>query len=165
MRRLNKGAPIRAAMKSAGLDVSTLAAKTRSIDPDGKGLSHAYVGFISGRGTSSRETCSDRAATLIAAALDQEVTILFESIVFTLGESTSARTPRTPEHRTALPERLMDQPALAAFLRKSPSWIDAEIKAAKDAGGIWPGLIYVGSSRRFDPLAVLDAMRQQRASA
>lgn len=158
MRRLNKGAPIRDAMKAAGLDVSTLAAKTKAIDPDNKGISHTYVGFITGRGTSSRETCSDRAAALIATALGKEVDDLFESVVFTSEQSTSARRLQIVK----LPEQLMDQPTLAHFLGKSMRWIDREIRAAKDDGHFWPGLIYVGTSRRFDPLAVLDAMRKQR---
>ena len=57
----------------------------------------------------------------------------------------------------------MDQKELARFLRKSLSWIDKQIQDAKERGEIWPGLIYVGSSRRFDPHAVLDAMRQRAA--
>ncbi|CAM5390158.1 hypothetical protein SCALM49S_04442 [Streptomyces californicus] len=61
-----------------------------------------------------------------------------------------------------LPEQLLDQRELSRFLRKSPSWIDAQIKAAKEAGRTWPGLHYVGRSRRFDPRAVLDGMRDQR---
>lgn len=166
MRRLNKGAPIREAMKAAGLDGPTLAAKTKAIDPDGKGVSHAYIGFITGRGTSSRETCGDRVAALIAAALDKELDDLFESVVFAFGESTSARgTQAASAGHTELPEQLMDQPQLAHFLRKSTSWIDAEIKTAKDNGRLWPGLVYVGKARRFDPLAVLDAMRKQRTPA
>jgi hypothetical protein len=45
------------------------------------------------------------------------------------------------------------------------SWIDKQIQEAREQGEIWPGLIYVGSSRRFDPHAVLDAMRKQRTAA
>lgn len=166
MRRLDKGAPLRAAMKAAELDIPRLAARTKEIDPAGEGLSRALVGFIVGGGKSAREECSDRAAELVAAALDQEVTHFFEPLVFTLQESTSTRRSKTRGSvKSELPERLMDQPALAEFLRKSMSWIDKQIQEAKERNEIWPGLIYVGSSRRFDPHAVLDAMRKQRTAA
>ncbi|MFF5984367.1 hypothetical protein ACFY78_36550 [Streptomyces olindensis] len=164
MRRLDKGAPLRAAMKAAGLDIPRLAAKTKDVDPTGKGLSAAYVGFIAGQGKTAREECSDRAAELIASALDREVATLFESTVFAIGESTSTRRSKIDGRRKPeLPERLMDQRELATFLRKSRSWIDKQIQDAKQRGETWPGLIYVGSSRRFDPHAVLDAMRQRAA--
>ncbi|MFI7014427.1 hypothetical protein [Streptomyces sp. NPDC050164] len=165
MRRLDKGAPLRAAMKAAGLDIPRLAAKTKDVDPTGKGLSAAYVGFIAGQGKTAREECSDRAAELIASALDKEVGDLFgESSLFLTLESTSTRRSQIKgERKPELPERLMDQRELSEFLRKSRSWIDKQIQDAKQRGETWPGLIYVGSSRRFDPHAVLDAMRQRAA--
>lgn len=165
MRRLDKGAPLRAAMQAAGLDIPRLAAKTREIDPEGKGISKSLVGFIVGSGKTAREECSDRAAELISAALGQEVTDFFEPAVFTLRESTSTRKSWTGEGRKPLPAQLMDQRALAEFLRKSSSWIDKQIQDAAERGELWPGLIYVGRSRRFDPHAVLDAMRKQRTAA
>ncbi|MGW7196603.1 hypothetical protein [Streptomyces chryseus] len=158
MRRLEKGAPIRDAMKAAGLDGTRLAAKTKEVDPTGKGLSPAYVGFIVGGGKTAREECSDRAAKLIATALDREVAELFEDVVLTLRESTSTPRSQTGESAKPLPEQLMDQRELSRFLRKSMSWIDQQIKANPN----WPGLIYVGRSRRFNAIAVLDAMREQR---
>lgn len=164
MRRLDKGAPLRAAMEAAELDIPRLAARTKRIDPEGKGISGSYVGFIVGRGKSAREECSDRAAELIAAALDREVDDLFETPVLMLAESTSTRgsgMPKRQKRPPALPERLMDQHELSEFLRKSMSWIDAQIRDARDRGELWPGLIYVGTSRRFDPHAVLDAMRKR----
>ena len=164
MRRLDKGAPLRAAMKAAELDIPRLAAKTKDVDPTGESLSRPMVGFIVGSGKTAREECSDRAAELIATALDRELGTLFASTVFTLRESTSTRRSQTGERRKQeLPEQLMDQKELARFLRKSLSWIDKQIQDAKERGEIWPGLIYVGSSRRFDPHAVLDAMRQRAA--
>jgi len=167
MRRLEKGAPLRAAMEAAQLDLSRLAARTKDVDPTGEGLSRAYIGFIAGNGRTAREECSDRAAELIATALDKKVEELFVEPVFTLTESTSTRRPKTGEQRKSelLPERLMDQRELAQFLRKSLSWIDKQVRDSKEQGEIWPGLIYVGSSRRFDPHAVLDAMRKQRTAA
>ncbi|MFD6425074.1 hypothetical protein [Streptomyces sp. NPDC060198] len=167
MRRLDKGGPLRAAIQAAGLDIPHLAARTKELDPTGRGLSPAYVGFIAGRGKSAREDCSDRAAELISLALDQEVTALFEPVILTLVESTSTSRSAIPvsgksgRPTRTLPDQLMDQHELSRFLRKSPSWIDAQIKQAREAGGLWPGLIYVGRSRRFDPRAVLAAMRDQ----
>lgn len=163
MRRLDKGRPIRDAMVAAGLDIPHLAARTKELDPTGKGLSPAYVGFIVGGGKTAREDCSERAAGLIAQALDREVGDLFEDVVLTLVESTSARRSTTSGSgksapRRDLPDQLMDQTELSRFLRKSMSWIDRQIKADPT----WPGLVYVGRSRRFDPLAVLQGMRQQR---
>lgn len=164
MRRLDKGAPLRAAMKAAGLDIPSLAARTKDVDPEGEGLSRSLVGFIAGGGKTAREECSDRAADLIAAAVGKEVDDLFETPVFTLRESTSTRRPQTRSRNPELPERLMDQAELAGFLRKSRSWIDKQIQEAKARGETWPGLIYVGSSRRFNPREVLDAMRQSTAA-
>ncbi|SCD45615.1 MULTISPECIES: hypothetical protein [unclassified Streptomyces] len=170
MRRLDKGAPLRAAIKAAGLDIPHLAARTKELDPTGKGLSPAYVGFIAGTGKSAREDCSERAAELIAQALDQEVTMLFEPVFFTVVESTStSRSVTTVPGKSAaqaaapLPDQLLDQHELARFLRKSMSWIDGQIKEAKRAGRVWPGLHYVGRSRRFDPREVLAGMREQRS--
>ncbi|WP_157877472.1 hypothetical protein [Streptomyces odonnellii] len=146
------------------MSVSLLAAKTKEIDPTGEGLSPSYVGFIVGGGKSVRETCSDRAAQLIAAALDREIADFFEDAIFRLDESTSTRRTEPGEGPTALPERLMDQAELSRFLRKSMSWIDAQIQEARARGELWPGLIYVGRSRRFDPAAVLEGQRLQRSA-
>lgn len=165
MRRRENGAPLRAAMKAAGLDIPSLAARTTEVDTEGEGLSRALVGFIVGGGKSAREDCSDRAAELIAAALDQEVIDFFEPVVFTLKESTSTSRSRSAEpEKPVLPDQLMDQRELAQFLRKSMSWIDKQVQLAAERGETWPGLIYVGRSRRFNAMAVLDGMRQQRAA-
>jgi hypothetical protein len=167
MRRLDKGAPLRAAMKAAGLDIPRLAAKTKDVDPTGEGLSRAMVGFVVGSGKTAREECSDRAAELIASALDRELATLFEPTVFTFTESTSTRRSKIADRRKPdLPEQLMDQKELARFLRKSLSWIDKQIQDwARDHEDDWPGLIYVGRSRRFDPHAVLAGLQRQRTAA
>ncbi|MEU3598814.1 hypothetical protein ABZ714_08800 [Streptomyces sp. NPDC006798] len=155
MRRLDSGAPIRAAMRDVGLTIPSLAARTAEIDPDG--LSAAYVGFIAGAGKTARDECSDRAARLIAAALDRPVLDLFEEPEPIPKRSTSTR--RSSIFRA--PEHLMTQKELAKYLRKSTSWIDKQIQDAKDRGTIWPGLLYVGESRRFDPARVLAAQQRQ----
>ncbi|MGW4728910.1 hypothetical protein ACWEQC_06965 [Streptomyces shenzhenensis] len=161
MRRLDRGAPLRAAMEAAGLDISHLAAKTKDVDPQGEGLSRALVGFIVGKGKTAREECSDHAAGLIAAALDKKVADCFEETpLFLAAKSTSTRRLQIPGRRRAeLPEQLMNQRELARFLRKSPSWIDKQIQVSAERGTTWPGLIYVGRSRRFDPHEVLAGMR------
>ncbi|MER5677409.1 hypothetical protein ABT081_10770 [Streptomyces sp. NPDC002238] len=167
MRRLEKGAPLRAAMKAAGLDIPHLAARTKELDPTGKGLSPAYVGFIVGAGKTAREECSTRAADLITRALNPEVGPFFEDVVLTLEESTSTRRLKTAvsvkSGLAPLPEQLLDQRELSTFLRKSMSWIDGQIREAKEAGHTWRGLHYVGRSRRFDPREVLAGMREERA--
>ncbi|MEU6222293.1 hypothetical protein [Streptomyces sp. NPDC047042] len=161
MRRLEKGAPLRAAMTAAELDIPRLAARTKEVDPAGQGLSRSMIGFIVGRGKSAREECSDHAAGLVAAALDKEVHDFFaDEPVFLTTESTSTRRSKIPSQRP-LPERLMDQQELSGFLRKSMSWIDRQIQEATERGEIWPGLFYVGRSRRFDPHAVLAGMQRQ----
>ncbi|MEU3096591.1 hypothetical protein ABZ690_17785 [Streptomyces sp. NPDC006967] len=165
MRRRDKGAPLRAAMKAAGLDIPSLAAKTKDVDPAGEGLSRSLVGFIVGKGKTAREDCSDRAAELIAKALDKEVDDLFDAPAFTPDESTSTRRPQIlGQRQPPLPEQLLNQEELAEFLRKSPSWIDAQITDAKRHGETWPGLFYVGRSRRFDPRAVLAGLQRQHAA-
>lgn len=166
MRRLDQGAPLRAAIRAAGLDIPHLAARTKELDPTGKGLSPAYVGFIVGSGKTAREETSKRAAGLIAEALGLEVGALFEDVVLTLVESTSTSRSKTAapgKSAPPLPEQLLDQRELARFLRKSMSWIDGQIREAKEAGHTWPGLHYVGRSRRFDAREVLAGMRDNRA--
>lgn len=158
-RRLQKGAPIRAAMEAVGLDIKQLAAKTRAIDPDGRGLSKSYVGCIVGAGKTARAECSDRAANLISDALEMELSTGFEAVSYVFNESTSTRGSQI-EAVQPLPRELMVQDELSRFLRKSSSWIDQQIQNDPH----WPGLIYVGRSRRFNPYAVVEA-QLQRTSA
>lgn len=149
-------------MEAAQLDIGRLAAKTKDVDPAGAGLSRALVGFIVGKGKTARDECSDHAAGLIAAALGKQVKDLFEELPLFFDEvSTSTRRSQIPSRRTPLPDQLMDQRQLAEFLRKSMSWIDKQIQEASERDETWPGLFYVGRSRRFDPRAVLDGMQRQ----
>lgn len=156
MRRLDSGAPLRAAMREAGLNIPLLA--------EAAGLSPALVGFAVGAGKSAREECSDRAAEAMAQALDKPLESLFVTEASSLVATESTSTPRMQimtRSSTPLPERLMTQSELCGFLAKSSSWVDREIK--KDPH--WPGLIYVGRSRRFDPHAVLEHLGGQRTAA
>lgn len=95
MRRRLNGRPLRNAMKHAGLSVAALAAKTREVDPEGRGLSKAAVGFAVSEGQSGRDELSDRAAALIAAALGVAEELLFHE--------------DTPEAPIATPSRLRSE--------------------------------------------------------
>ncbi|MFI2078633.1 XRE family transcriptional regulator [Streptomyces triculaminicus] len=75
--RKSNGQPLREAMRAAGLSGPKLAAATRHIDPQGKGVSAAAIGFITGCGRTARERCRPRTAQLIADALGHPVHELF----------------------------------------------------------------------------------------
>lgn len=141
-------------MKEADLNIPRLAQIT--------GLSQALVGFTVGRGKTAREDCSDRTAELIAEALSAPLESLFVVEASSDVELESTSTPRRQMQMTGsstpLPQRLLDQAEIAAFLKKSRSWVDRQIKT-----GALP-VIYVGRSRRFNPHEVLDRLSQQRKS-
>jgi hypothetical protein len=59
------------------MTISRVAARTKEIDPDGKGISQQLVGFYTSKGSSGRDTASDRTASLIARALDHPVEEFF----------------------------------------------------------------------------------------
>ncbi|MFD8596999.1 hypothetical protein ACFV1L_18555 [Kitasatospora sp. NPDC059646] len=159
MRRRNCGAELRRAMQEAGLKIPSLTLATRRVDPTGAGLSQAMVGFIVGSGKTAREECSERAARLLADALGTPITDLFIPELSVVADSTS--TPRGEMQTTpnAGPEPLMTERELLAYLRKSGSWLDVEIRE----GRITP--IYAGRSRRFDRQQVLAELQAAYAAA
>ncbi|MGP4114613.1 XRE family transcriptional regulator [Streptomyces sp. 4N509B] len=69
MQRVDGGEPLRAGIAKAGLSIPKLAALTKEIDPDGRGLSASYIGFYASTGRSAREKTSKRAADLMTKAL------------------------------------------------------------------------------------------------
>lgn len=69
MQRVDRGQPLRDAIAKAGLSIPKLAALTKEIDPDGRGLSASYIGFYTSTGRSAREKTSKRAAGLMTKAL------------------------------------------------------------------------------------------------
>lgn len=77
MYRIEGGRPIRIAIQRAGLSIPKLAERTKEIDPEGKGLSQALIGFYTSTGASGRETASDRTVTLMAAGLNSPTEELF----------------------------------------------------------------------------------------
>lgn len=68
--RKGDGQPLRDAMDEAGLSGPQLAEATKAVDPDGKGLSAAAVGRITGLGKTAQDRCRLGSAWLIAEALD-----------------------------------------------------------------------------------------------
>ncbi|GGJ87378.1 hypothetical protein GCM10011583_18630 [Streptomyces camponoticapitis] len=77
MYRRNGGKPIRDAIRRAGLSIPRLAARTKEIDPEGRGLSQALIGFYASEGASGRESASTRTTELMAAGLDSPIEELF----------------------------------------------------------------------------------------
>lgn len=77
MQRRSGGAPIREAMAAAGLKINDLVAATKTVDPTGRGVGRASIGFLVATGASGRDRLSDRAAELVAAALSAPVEHLF----------------------------------------------------------------------------------------
>lgn len=124
MRRRLNGKPLRNAMQHAGLSVAALAAKTREIDPEKRGLSKAAIGFAASPGASGRDEVSDRAAALIAAALDVAEELLFHDDSPEAPDITSSRL------RSEMPapapqaevEPLVDQQELCRLTGKSRDW-------------------------------------------
>lgn len=75
--RKGAGQPIRDEMERRGLTLDGLAEITRRIDPQGRGVSAATIGRITGRGRTARERCELHTAWLIAEGLDARIHRLF----------------------------------------------------------------------------------------
>jgi transcriptional regulator with XRE-family HTH domain len=69
--RKSEGQPLRDAMKRRGVTQAALAARTRTVDIRGQGVSVATVSKVTGRGATAVEKCRLRTAWLIATALDE----------------------------------------------------------------------------------------------
>lgn len=79
MQRLDSGRPLRAAMAEAGMSIPALARATRTVDPEGRGVSQSLIGFLCSTGRSQREKCLDHSGVLIAAALKRPTDRLFRT--------------------------------------------------------------------------------------
>ncbi len=126
MLRRDSGTPIRTAMNRAGLDIKALAAKTREVDPEGRGISKTLIGYALTSGKTAREEFSERASILISTALDEPLGRLFHlEDSGTSSESASASPSRLRDEMTSGPplEPLLDTEGLAKALTKSPSWV------------------------------------------
>lgn len=69
--RKSEGQPLRDAMSAAGVSGPELAEVTKAVDPTGKGVSAAVIGFLTGTGKSARERCRLTTAWWICEALDE----------------------------------------------------------------------------------------------
>lgn len=54
-------------MRAAGVSIPQFAAKSKTVDPEGKGLSQALVGFHVSTGRSAREEVTERTVRLMVA--------------------------------------------------------------------------------------------------
>ncbi|WP_168087020.1 XRE family transcriptional regulator [Streptomyces bohaiensis] len=77
LHRLDHGRPLRRAMEAAGLTGPDLAKRTREVDPEGRGVSPAVVGFLTSTGRSGRDRCRIRTAWLIATGVNAPLQELF----------------------------------------------------------------------------------------
>lgn len=75
--RKDAGQPIREAMETRGLSTRKLAEKTRTVDPEGRGVSRATIGILAGRGKSSRDSFELHTCWLVALGLDWRIHQLF----------------------------------------------------------------------------------------
>jgi hypothetical protein len=65
-------------MASEGLSITQLAERTRTIDPDQRGVAKSTIGHLVATGSSARERCHPRGAALIARALRGSTTDFFD---------------------------------------------------------------------------------------
>ncbi|MGW0552317.1 XRE family transcriptional regulator [Streptomyces altiplanensis] len=75
--RKGEGQPIRDEMTRQGLTLDELAEKTRKVDPDGRGVSPATIGRLTGKGRTARDRCELHTAWLITEGLDARIHRLF----------------------------------------------------------------------------------------
>jgi hypothetical protein len=76
--RKGEGKPLRDAMTRRGLTQAALAAKTKAVDPSGKGVSLGTVIKVTGRGAYAADRCRQRTAELLVAALDEPLADHFD---------------------------------------------------------------------------------------
>lgn len=75
--RKGDGQPLRDEMKRQELTLDELAEKTKTVDPEGRGVSPATIGRLTGRGRTARDRCELHTAWLITAGLDARIHALF----------------------------------------------------------------------------------------
>ncbi len=77
-RRRNGGKPLRDAMTKGGYNRLTLAARTKEVDPCGRGVSHQLIYCLASDKDWARDTCKPDTARLIAKALGKPEDALFK---------------------------------------------------------------------------------------
>lgn len=131
MQRLkDDGRPLREAKKRAGLTIPQLAEATRAADPEGHGVSQAYIGFLLGKGKSARDHCGDWAAQLLATALSADVEELFigDLPVTRMPTTTTTTVERSKDMESGpLLEPKLSQKQIQDWLGKSRWWVDQMI--------------------------------------
>ncbi|ROQ69218.1 hypothetical protein EDD93_3715 [Streptomyces sp. 840.1] len=75
--RKGEGQPLRDEMKRQELTLDELAEKTKTVDPEGRGVSPATIGRLTGRGRTARDRCELHTAWLITEGLDARMHALF----------------------------------------------------------------------------------------
>jgi hypothetical protein len=75
--RKGDGQPLRDEMRRQDLTQAGLAEKTKTVDPEGRGVSPATIGRISGTGRTARDRCELSTAWLITEGLDARMHRLF----------------------------------------------------------------------------------------
>lgn len=132
MIRRNSGTLIRDAMNQAGLDIKGLAARTREIDPDGRGISKTLVGYAVAQGKTGRDDFSPRASSLISDALNKPLEHLFDhdpaSDMPIEYASTCACGTESQMLSPPSVEPLLSNRELAKSLKKSLSWIYRQLR-------------------------------------
>lgn len=111
-------------MRAAGLSINGLAAATRTLDPTGKGVKPATIGFMVSQGKSGRDGIGDDAGQLLARALGAPVEVLFESDDEFCSVTESTSTPGE-QIMSASAEPWVSTEQLADHLGKSPNWVRA----------------------------------------
>ncbi|MFC1410355.1 helix-turn-helix transcriptional regulator [Streptacidiphilus sp. N1-12] len=162
MQRRDGGAPIREAMAAAGLKIDALAAATKAVDPAGRGVGRATIGFVVATGASARERMSDRAATLLADALGAPVERLFapDDISMPAEYASTSRTGTTgavetgTARKTRRAPRSSAEPLLtlaeeAELIGRSKSWFYEMRRLYPRAHATPFPIHYAGKSPRF----------------
>lgn len=93
-RRVGAGQPLREAIQAGGFSCRSLAARTREVDPAGRGISLQLVSSLASDRPWSRDDCKPDSAALIAAAVGKPVDSLF----------TITARPRRPAVPVPVPE-------------------------------------------------------------
>ncbi|MER7046717.1 XRE family transcriptional regulator [Streptomyces jumonjinensis] len=75
--RKSEGQPIRDEMKRQKLTLDQLSELTRAVDPEGRGVSPAAIGRLTGTGRTARDRCELHTAWLITEGLDARMHRLF----------------------------------------------------------------------------------------
>jgi hypothetical protein len=77
LHRRDHGQPIRDRMRELNLSGPDVAAATKEVDPEGKGISPAKVGQLAGRGKTARDACKVKTGQFVAQVLQGPLDAFF----------------------------------------------------------------------------------------